>query len=68
MDKQLSLDMLNHIAFEDLRTKFNPKKYVASDETDDIYLNEYRVELNIPQTNKKNVNKKQPVASKSLIR
>lgn len=40
--------MLNHIAFEDLRTKFNPKKYVASDETDDIYLNEYGVELNIP--------------------
>lgn len=38
MDKELSLDMLNHISFDDLKLKFDPKKYVHSDETDEQYL------------------------------
>jgi hypothetical protein len=31
--------MLNHISFDELKLKFDPKKYVASDESDQVYLN-----------------------------
>lgn len=41
MDKQLSLNILNDIKFEDLKYKFDPQKYIANDESDQIFLNEY---------------------------
>ena len=37
----MSLDMVNHISFDELKYKFDPKKYVAPEEQDHIYLMEY---------------------------
>lgn len=31
--------MLNNISFDDLKNKFDPKKYVHNEESDKIYLN-----------------------------
>lgn len=41
MDKHLNWNMLNSIKFEDLRYKFDPKKYIINDESDEIFMNEY---------------------------
>lgn len=33
--------MVNHISFDELKYKFDPKKYIRPSEEDNIYLEEY---------------------------
>ena len=40
-ESELSLDMINKLSLDELRYKFDPKKYTHADESDNIYLIEY---------------------------
>lgn len=33
--------MINHLSFDELKYKFDPKKYIVPDNDDNLYLGEY---------------------------
>jgi hypothetical protein len=37
-ESELSLDMINKLSLDELKYKFDPKKYTHADESDNIYL------------------------------